>query len=110
VPDLLCGEIGEVIRVFLARHNLTKKLLSAFLLHPGGKKILCNLEQELGIARDKTAPSWDVLRDYGNLSSATLLFVLHDWLTKRRPAAGEYGLMAGFGPGLSTELLLLRWT
>jgi alkylresorcinol/alkylpyrone synthase len=109
VPDLLRGAIGGVIRLFLARHGLTEAQLSAFLLHPGGKKILYNLEDELGIARHKTAPSWEVLRDFGNLSSATLLFVLREWMTKRRLAEGAYGLMAGFGPGLSAELLLLRF-
>ncbi|MFL5801365.1 MAG: type III polyketide synthase [Roseiflexaceae bacterium] len=110
VPDLIRDQIGEVITTFLAQHGLTLEQLAAFLLHPGGKKILNNLEERLGIARDKTAPSWDVLRDYGNLSSATLLFVLREWLTNRRPGAGAYGLMAGFGPGLSAELLLLRFT
>ncbi len=109
VPDLIRDQIGEVITTFLAQHGLTLEQLAAFLLHPGGKKILNNLEERLGIVRDKTAPSWDVLRDYGNLSSATLLFVLREWLTNRRPGAGAYGLMAGFGPGLSAELLLLRF-
>jgi alkylresorcinol/alkylpyrone synthase len=108
VPDLLRGEIGDIIVEFLARHSLSLDQLAAFLLHPGGKKILCNLEDELGIDRDKTAPSWEVLRDYGNLSSATVLFVLHEWLA-RRLAGGTYGLMAGFGPGLTAELLLLRF-
>jgi alkylresorcinol/alkylpyrone synthase len=110
VPDLIRDGIGQIITTFLARHGLTLEQLAAFLLHPGGKKILNDLEQRLGIAREKTAPSWEVLRDYGNLSSATLLFVLREWLTNRRPGAGAYGLMAGFGPGLSAELLLLRFT
>jgi len=110
VPDLIRGEIGQIVTTFLAQHGLTLEQLTAFLLHPGGKKILNDLERCLGIAGDKTAPSWEVLRDYGNLSSATLLFVLREWLTNRRPGAGAYGLMAGFGPGLSAELLLLRFT
>lgn len=67
------------------------------------------LEQEFDLSRDAIRPSWDVLQDYGNLSSAAILFVLREWLTKRCPASGTYGLMAGFGPGFSAELLLLRW-
>ena len=94
---------------FLERHNLRPEQLAAYVLHPGGKKILDYLEEELTIERQKTQPSWDVLRDYGNLSSATILFVLREWLTKQRPAAGAYGLAAGFGPGLCIELVLLRW-
>jgi alkylresorcinol/alkylpyrone synthase len=109
VPNLIGDKIGQVIATLLAQHELTLEQLAAFLLHPGGKKILNNLEERLGIARDKTAPSWQVLRDYGNLSSATLLFVLREWLVNQRLGAGAYGLMAGFGPGLSAELLLLRF-
>jgi alkylresorcinol/alkylpyrone synthase len=109
VPDLLRDEIGTVIAGFVARHGLDLEQLEAFLLHPGGKKILYNLEEELGIPRDKTLPSWAILRDYGNLSSATVLFVLHEWLTRQKIGDGAYGLMAGFGPGLTAELLLLRF-
>jgi len=50
-----------------------------------------------------------VLRDYGNQSSASVLFVLDEWLTRRRPAAGTHGVLAAFGPGLTSEMLLLGW-
>jgi alkylresorcinol/alkylpyrone synthase len=109
VPDLLRGQFRPLVVRFLDRYGLRPEQLAAFVLHPGGKKILDYLEDELGIDRTRTQPSWDVLRDYGNLSSATLLFVLREWLATRRPASGAYGLMAGFGPGLSVELLLLEW-
>jgi alkylresorcinol/alkylpyrone synthase len=108
VPEILRGHIRPLVEQFLDRHELQFEQIAAFVLHPGGKKILQYLEQELCIKRHKTQPSWDVLRDYGNLSSATLLFVLHDWF-RRRPESGAYGLLMGFGPGLSTELLLLQW-
>jgi alkylresorcinol/alkylpyrone synthase len=108
VPELLREQIGPLVERWLGQHNLQLAQIAAYMLHPGGKKILEYLEEELGIDRQKTEPSWDVLREYGNLSSATLLFVLRDWLTTRRLPAGAYGLMAGFGPGLSTELLLLQ--
>lgn len=68
------------------------------------------MEEELGLCRHKTEPSWDGLNTFGNLSSASLSFVLHDWLRKKHVKDGQYGLMAAFGPGLSAELHLLRWT
>jgi alkylresorcinol/alkylpyrone synthase len=108
VPEILRGQLGPLIKRWLGEHNLQPAQLAAYMLHPGGKKILEYLEEELSIERAKTQPSWDVLREYGNLSSATVLFVLHDWLTRRRLPTGAYGLMAGFGPGLSAELLLLQ--
>jgi alkylresorcinol/alkylpyrone synthase len=109
VPRLIRDQIKRLIERFLARHGLRQEQISAFILHPGGRKLLEYMEEELGLSRCDTQPSWDVLRDYGNLSSATILFVLREWLTKRCPAVGDYGLMAAFGPGFSSELLLLRW-
>ena len=64
----------------------------------------------MGLDRDQTSPSWDVLRDYGNQSSASVLFVLHEWLTNRHPPGGSHGILAAFGPGLTAELLLLEWS
>lgn len=109
VPDLLRGHTRDLLCDLLARNDLTLDQVAAFVLHPGGKKILEYLEVELGLSRAATQPSWDVLRTYGNLSSATILFVLHQWSTSQRPAPGTYGLAMGFGPGLSAESLLLRW-
>jgi alkylresorcinol/alkylpyrone synthase len=110
VPAILREQIGMLSMSFLDRHDLAVDNIAAFALHPGGKKILEYLEYELRLQREQTQPSWDVLREYGNLSSAGILFVLHEWLAKRNLTSGEYGLAAGFGPGLSAELLLLRWT
>jgi alkylresorcinol/alkylpyrone synthase len=78
-------------------------------MHPGGQKLLQFIEEELGLQREKTEFSWHVLSEYGNLSSASVLFVLHEWMTRRNMAPGDYGLMAAFGPGFSAEMLLLQW-
>ncbi len=110
VPQLLREKIKGLVEDFLGRHNLTPQEMTAYLLHPGGQKLLTSVEEELGLSRCHTEFSWDVLRDYGNISSATILFILQEWLTKRRMNPGDYGLMAGFGPGFSSELLLLQWT
>jgi alkylresorcinol/alkylpyrone synthase len=109
VPQLIRSKIKGLVNGFLERHNLGREQISAFILHPGGQKLLAYLEEELGLCRCDTQRSWDVLRDYGNLSSATVFFVLHEWLTKGNVAPGQYGLMAAFGPGFSSEMLLLRW-
>lgn len=109
VPALLKTEIARLVRVLADRRGLGRDQLSCFVLHPGGRKILDSVEEELGLRRDDTQPSWDVLRAYGNQSSASVLFVLHEWLTKRQPAPGAHGVLAAFGPGLTTEMLLLRW-
>ncbi len=109
VPHILREHIGALTTKFLHQYGLRSDQIFAYALHPGGKKILEYLEHELQLGPVQTEPSWQVLRDYGNLSSASILFVLHQWLTQRQVKPGTYGLAAGFGPGLSAELLLLRW-
>jgi alkylresorcinol/alkylpyrone synthase len=108
VPQMIRERIGGLVDGFLSRHELTRGDLQAYILHPGGQKLLRFVEEELGLCRALTQPSWDVLRDYGNLSSASVLFVLHQWLNQGlRP--GDRGLLAGFGPGFSAEMALLQW-
>jgi alkylresorcinol/alkylpyrone synthase len=71
---------------------------------------LGNVETQLGLKPCDTQPSWDILANVGNLSSATILFILQEWLEKRPLKTGEYALLAAFGPGFSAEFLLLQWT
>ena len=110
VPELIRDRIGGLVDDFLARSTLTRKDLKAFVLHPGGQKLLSYVEKELGVCACQVEPSWNVLRDFGNLSSASVLFVLHEWLERRQVQTGECGLLAAFGPGFSAEMLLLQWT
>lgn len=110
VPALLHGVVGELVDRLTAKAGLTARDLAAFVLHPGGKKVLGAVEDALGLRREDTQPSRDVLRDYGNQSSASVLFVLERWMTDHRPMAGSHGVMGAFGPGLTAELLLLQWS
>ncbi|MES1157732.1 MAG: 3-oxoacyl-[acyl-carrier-protein] synthase III C-terminal domain-containing protein [Haliangium ochraceum] len=110
VPALLRAEVGPLVAALCHRVGVPAQDLGAFVVHPGGKKILGAIEEALGLRRDETQPSWDVLRDYGNQSSASVLFVLERWMTDRRPPRETLGVMAAFGPGLTAELLLLQWT
>jgi alkylresorcinol/alkylpyrone synthase len=67
------------------------------------------VETELGLKKCDTQPSWDILGNVGNLSSATILFILQEWLEKRPLNKDEYAVAAAFGPGFSAEFLLLQW-
>jgi alkylresorcinol/alkylpyrone synthase len=109
VPQMIREKIRMLVDAFLQSCGLTREDLSAFLLHPGGQKLLSYVEQELELERADTQLSWDVLGEYGNLSSATILFILHAFLTTRTMSRGAYALAAAFGPGFSAELLLLQW-
>jgi alkylresorcinol/alkylpyrone synthase len=109
VPQLIRDRVKGLAEGFLARQGLRQEDISAFILHPGGQKLLSFMEAELGLTRADTHFSWDVLRRFGNLSSASVLFILQEWMSKREMPSGSYGLLMSFGPGFTAEMLLLQW-
>jgi len=109
VPQLIRSRIKQILCTALARRGLTTADVSAFVLHPGGRALLQAIEEEIGLTEADTQPSWHVLRECGNQSSASVLFVLDEWLRTRDVPAGAYGMLAAFGPGFSAETALLQW-
>ena len=109
VPQLIREKVKGLADGFLARNGLQRSDISAFLLHPGGQKLLSFMEAELELTRADTEISWDVLRRFGNLSSASVLFILQEWMTRREMPPWSYGLLMSFGPGFTAEMLLLQW-
>src|SRR5712675_3422701 len=110
VPEMIGEKIRELVDGFLERHGKKFQDIKGWILHPGGARLLGNVEIALGLTKCQTQPSWDILGNVGNLSSATILFILQEWLEKRPLQPGEYALAAAFGPGFSAEFLLLQWT
>jgi alkylresorcinol/alkylpyrone synthase len=90
------------VQDFLDRHGLALDEFNGFLFHPGGRKLLEVVQRTLRIEPHLLSHSWEVLRQYGNMSSATALFVLERAL--RAGARGPH-LMAAFGPGFSAYFL-----
>ncbi len=108
VPALLAGPFAQTAAALLGRHGLAPRDLGFACIHPGGPKILRAVDAALGV-EGLTAPSWRVLERYGNQSSASVLFILDQIRRCGPPPDGSAGLLAGFGPGLSLELALLRF-
>ncbi len=109
VPDTIAANFPDIIHPFLAKSGLTIKDIHHLIFHPGGKKIVQLVEElfsELGKNIDETKA---VLALYGNMSSATVLYVLERYIEEVKPSAGEYGLMLSFGPGFSAQRILLKW-
>jgi len=108
VPETISNHFSEIIEPFLERNNLKIEDINHLIFHPGGKKIVETVEglfKSLGKNIDDTK---EVLRLYGNMSSATVLYVLERFMdADRKP--GEKGLMLSFGPGLSAQRILLKW-
>lgn len=109
VPDTIAAEFPNIIHPFLAKNGLNFQDIKHLIFHPGGKKIIQLVEglfSEMGQHIDETK---EVLRLYGNMSSATVLYVLERYLYEICPASGDYGLMLSFGPGFSAQRILLKW-
>lgn len=107
VPEIIRSGIRNLMRSLLAKLELNPKQVSYYAIHPGGKKILETIEREIGLTKEQNQVAYDVLRNYGNMSSPTVLFVLHELAKKFRP--GDHGkriLSFAFGPGLTLESAL----
>ncbi|HWW38397.1 type III polyketide synthase [Pedobacter sp.] len=108
VPKVIAEHFPQIIHPFLAKNHLSIKDINHLIFHPGGKKIV-QMVESLFAAEDKNIEDTkEVLRLYGNMSSATVLYVLERFMDKK-PSKGEKGLMLSFGPGFSAQRILLQW-
>ncbi|MEG0851681.1 type III polyketide synthase [Flavobacterium plurextorum] len=108
VPETIASHFEDIIHPFLQKNNLKIENIDHMIFHPGGKKIINKVESlfsELGKNINSTK---EVLKQYGNMSSATVLYVLEQ-IMDENPQAGEKGLMLSFGPGFSAQRVLLQW-
>jgi alkylresorcinol/alkylpyrone synthase len=105
LPSLMKKALAPALDHFLARNGLSLADLNGFLFHPGGRKLLETMEEVLGLTRIQLRHSWEVLRRYGNMSSATVLFVLEHAI--QNGASGPH-LLAAFGPGFSAYFAVVE--
>lgn len=108
VPQAIADHFPEIIHPFLKKHNSSIEKVQHFIFHPGGKKIVQTVEDLFGNLGKNIDETKEVLRLYGNMSSATVLYVLERYLDKP-VEKGEQGLMLSFGPGFSAQRVLLQW-
>jgi predicted naringenin-chalcone synthase len=108
VPELIGRNLTPVVEGLLHPAGLRPEEIPWWAVHPGGRAILDRVEAEAGLFPGQLAAARAVLRDYGNMSSATLLFVLRELLERGETTPGDRVLGMAFGPGLTVESLLLR--
>ena len=109
VPKIIAKNLPDYLTAFLPQHNVKQEELNFWAIHPGGKKILDRLQADLGLNSLLLEDSYGVLREYGNMSSATILFVLKRILEKQQQGLGyNQGIGLAFGPGLSIEGCLFQ--
>ncbi|MVM39689.1 type III polyketide synthase [Spirosoma sp. HMF3257] len=108
VTDTIAEHFPAIIYPFLEKNNLTIEAISHLIFHPGGRKIVEVVQEIFGQMGKNIDDTKEVLRLYGNMSSATVLYVLERFMDKQ-PEKDTYGLMLSFGPGFSAQRVLLKW-
>lgn len=108
VPNTIAAHFPAIIHPFLDQHGYRIEDIDHLIFHPGGKKIIQTVEELFGEMGKNIDDTKEVLRLYGNMSSATVLYVLERFMERGVPA-GEKGLMLSFGPGFSAQRILLQW-
>jgi alpha-pyrone synthase len=109
VPEIIRGGIAALTNSLLEKISRKFSDIKHFAIHPGGKKILEAIEQELGISKEQNRSAYEVLEKFGNMSSPTVLFVLKDLIAKlNEKNKGEHILSFAFGPGLTLESMLIK--
>ncbi len=108
VPQKIADHFPAIIHPFLENNNLTINDVDHLIFHPGGKKIVQTVEELFGVLGKNIEDTKEVLRLYGNMSSATVLYVLERFMD-RNLQKGERGIMLSFGPGFSAQRILLEW-
>jgi alkylresorcinol/alkylpyrone synthase len=107
IPQIVEETAAADLGGFLALHDLKIADMEAFLLHPGGTKVLEAYQTALALEPAQLELPRSILRDYGNMSSATVLYVLERYLEQSEPGQGGFGLVSSLGPGFCSESLLV---
>ena len=106
VAEAIDANFGPDVAALLRAHDLDIADIGAWIAHPGGPRVLEAFADSLGLTEQDLAPSWRSLEQVGNLSSSSVLHILAD--VAEQPA-GTRGLLFALGPGVTAELVLLRW-
>jgi alkylresorcinol/alkylpyrone synthase len=109
VPQLVRERLRADVDGFLESQGLRRSDIAHWICHTGGPRVLEAFEEALELPRSAMQLSWDSLQGEGNLSSASVLFVLSDLLRSSAASPGDKGLLLAMGPGFCSELVLLQW-
>lgn len=108
VPEVIADHFPNIVHPFLKKHHSSIEKVNHLIFHPGGRKIVQTVEDLFGKLGKEINETRDVLKEYGNMSSCTVLYVLERFLDKEI-SKGEQGLILSFGPGFSAQRVLIEW-
>jgi len=107
IPRIVARNAAAELDGFLAPHGLQRDDVREFLYHPGGVRVLEAYAEAYGLQPDRFEHSRAVLRDHGNMSSVTVLYVIERYLAQHGPGRGGHGVISALGPGFASESLLV---
>ncbi len=107
LPDLAGAGLREVVDGFLRHNRLRSSDIDHWLVHPGGRRIIENVQEALELSDEDVATSWRALAEHGNVGTPSIFYVLEDAIENDEPQPGERGLMVTIGPGVTVGLMLL---
>ena len=109
LPDLAGAGLPGVAEKFLREHRVEHAEIDHWMVHPGGRRIIENIQSALELSDEQTATSWNALANHGNVGTPSIFYVLADTIERCRPQPGERGLAVTIGPGVTVGLMLLQW-
>jgi len=101
--------IETALQQLLQRRGLSQSDIRFWVVHPGGRKVINNVQNHFSMTDDQLRFSRIVLRNYGNMSSLPVMFVLDELVRNGDARPGDWGVMVALGPGMAAEVALLRW-
>ncbi len=99
----------QIVERLLTVSGLEKQQIKHWIVHSGGRKVIDNIKEEIGLTEEQLRHSRCVLKNFGNMSSPTVLFVLQETMRHGNPQPGDLGVMLAMGPGLAIEAALVAW-
>ena len=110
LPKIILEQAMPRLKLLLQNMGVKKEEIKYWALHPGGRAILDSMQKGLELTDEEMVPSRTVLRNYGNMSSASILFVLKEIMNNNKIEKDEFCCAVAFGPGLTMEVALLKGT
>jgi alkylresorcinol/alkylpyrone synthase len=109
VPEQSADALEKITTNLFMENNLTRDFIRHWILHSGGEKVLSTIESKLKLERNNLSSSRVVLRNFGNMSSPSVLFVLEEEMKNKSPQKGAWGILASFGAGFTAHAALVRF-
>ncbi len=109
IRNLAAPMLERALHALLQRNGVQQSDVRFWIAHPGGRKVLDNVQKHFALAESQVSFSRHILRHFGNMSSPTVLFVLNEVLDHGNPQPGDLGIMLALGPGMAAEVCLLKW-